>query len=94
MANSFPASGLAYADQFSVGTASAAASSLYVVSSCVQAVRIEHGYNQTNLHHNTLWLRATNSGANLAASIGFTVVNNGGDHHRANIAEIITVMII
>jgi hypothetical protein len=86
MANSFPGSGLAYADAFSVGTANAAASSLYVASSCVQAVRIEHGYNQTNLHHNTLWLRATNSGANLAASIGFTVVNNGGDHHRANIA--------
>jgi len=85
MANSFPGSGLAYADAFSVGTANAAASSLYVCSSCVQAVRIEHNYNQTNLHHNTLWLRASNSGANLGASIGFTVVNNGGDHHRANI---------
>lgn len=86
MANSFPGSGLAYADAFSVGTANAAASSLYVASSCTQAVRIEHNFNQTNLHHNTLWLRATNSGPNLAASIGFTVLNNGGDHHRANIA--------
>jgi hypothetical protein len=85
MANSFPSSGLAYADAFSVGTANAAASTLYVASSCVQAVRIEHNYNQSNLHHNTLWLRATNSGPNLGASIGFTVVNSGGDHHRANI---------
>jgi hypothetical protein len=85
MANSFPGSGLAYADAFSVGTANAAASSLYVCSSCVQATRIEHTFSQDNLHHNTLWLRAMNSGAKAAASIGFTVVNNGGDHHRANI---------
>jgi hypothetical protein len=85
MANSFPGSGLAYADAFSVGTANAANSSLYVCSSCVQATRIEHTYSQTNLHHNTLWLRAMNTGAKAAASIGFTVVNDGGDHHRANI---------
>lgn len=85
MANSYPASGLAYVDALSVGTSAAAASSLYVCSSCVQATRIEHTYSQTNLHHNTLWLRAMNSGAKAAASIGFTVVNNGGDHHRANI---------
>jgi hypothetical protein len=86
MANSFPGSGLAYADAFSVGNASSVNSSLYVCSSCVQAVRIEHNYNQDNLHHNTLWLRANNAGALEAASIGFTVVNDGGDHHRANIA--------
>jgi len=86
MANSFPGSGLAYADAFSVGTANAFNSSLSVCSSCVQAVRIEHVANQTNLHHNTLWLRANNAGANEAASVGFTVVNDGGDHHRANIA--------
>ena len=85
MANSFPGSGLAYADSFSVGTANSANSSLYVCSSCVQATRIEHTYSQTNLHHNTLWLRANNAGARAGASIGFTVVNNGGDHHRANI---------
>ncbi len=85
MANCFPASGLAYADAFSVGTSNSANSSLYVCSSCVQATRIEHIYSQTNLHHNTLWLRAMNSGARAGASIGFTVVNNGGDHHRANI---------
>ena len=85
MANSFPASGLAYADSFSVGNASAVNSSLYVCSTCVQAVRIEHNFDQTNLHHNTLWLRASNNGALEAASIGFTVVNDGGDHHRANI---------
>lgn len=86
MANSFPGSGLAYADAFSVGTANAANSSLYVCSSCVQATRIEHTYSQNNLHQNTLWLRANNAGALEAASIGFTVVNDGGDHHRANIA--------
>ena len=85
MANSFPGSGLAYADSFSVGNTSSVNSSLYVCSSCVQAVRIEHNYNQTNRHHNTLWLRANNTGDQEAASIGFTVVNNGGDHHRANI---------
>jgi hypothetical protein len=51
----------------------------------VQGVTITHTYNQTNLHHNTLWLKANNSGANLGASIGFTVVNAAGDHHRANI---------
>jgi hypothetical protein len=85
MANSFPGSGLAYADAFSVGTANAFNSSLSVCSSCVQATRIEHIYSQTNLHHNTLWLRANNAGARAGASIGFTVVNNGGDHHRANI---------
>ena len=86
MANSFPGSGLAYADSFSVGNASSVNSTLYVCSSCVQAVRIEHNYDQTNLHHNTLWLRANNAGALETASIGFTVVNGGGDHHRANIA--------
>lgn len=85
MANCFPASGLAYADSFSVGNASSVNSSLYVCSSCAQAVRIEHNFNQTNLHHNTLWLRANNTGDQEAASIGFTVVNCGGDHHRANI---------
>ena len=41
--------------------------SLYVCSSCVQAVRIEHNYNQTNRHHNTLWLRANNTGDQEAA---------------------------
>jgi hypothetical protein len=50
-----------------------------------QGVTITHTYNQTNLHHNTLWLKANNSGANLGASIGFTVVNAAGDHHRANV---------
>jgi hypothetical protein len=86
MANSFPGSGLAYADAFSVGNASSVNSSLYVCSNCIQAVRIEHVANQENLHHNTLWLRANNAGSLEAASIGFTVVNDGGDHHRANIA--------
>jgi hypothetical protein len=86
MANSFPGSGLAYADAFSVGNASSVNSSLYVLSNCIQAVRIEHVANQENLHHNTLWLRANNAGSLEAASIGFTVVNDGGDHHRAVIA--------
>ncbi len=86
MANCFPASGLAYADAFSVGTANSDASSLYVCSACVQAVRIEQTYAQSNLHHNTLWLRQLNcNGTRQGASIGFTVSNTGGDHHRANI---------
>lgn len=88
MANSFPGSGLAYADQFSVGTSGTQAASLYVCSSCVRSAVIENNYLQTNLHHNTLWLRQNNSSGCNYASIGFTIVNNGGDHHRVNIAAI------
>jgi hypothetical protein len=86
MANSFPGSGLAYADQFSVGTSGTQAASLYVCSSCVRSAVIENNYAQTNLHHNTLWLRQNNSSGCNYASIGFTIINNGGDHHRVNIA--------
>jgi hypothetical protein len=46
-------------------------------------VTITHTYSQTSLFHNTLFLKANNSGAELGASIGFSVVNAGGDHHRA-----------
>ena len=52
-------------------------------SGTAYGLTLTHTYSQTSIYHNTLFLKATNSGAELGASIGFTVVNAAGDHHRA-----------